>query len=76
MVPKKDTHEQFNLFGVSTVVQEPKKKRNVLSDEEKLKRKEKEASHRAWKLLKSGRYNDLLTPEDKRLLLKYYGIKI
>ena len=76
-MPRKDiSHEQFNLFGVSTVIPEPKKKRNILSSEEREKRKEKVEAHTAWKLLKSGRFHELLTERDKYLLQKHYGINL
>lgn len=69
-------HEQFNLLGVSTVIPEPKKKRNILSAEEKIDRKEKKEARRAWKLLKSLKFDNFLTERHKFLLKKYYGIKL
>ena len=76
MVKKSISHEQFNLFGVSTVIHEPKKKRNILSPEERKKRKEKDEAHTAWKLLKSGKFYGLLTERQKYLLKKHYGIDL
>lgn len=73
---KKESHEQFDLFGISTIIPEPKKKRNILSDEERAKRKEKSEAHRAWKLLKSNKCEHLLTENDKYLLFKYYKIRL
>lgn len=73
---KKESHEQFNLFGISTIIPEPKKKRNIISEEERAKRKEKDEAHRAWKLLKSIQGEHLLTEKDKYLLLKYYKIRL
>jgi len=73
---KKQSHEQFDLFGTSTAVIEPKKKRNIISEEEREHRKEKSEAHRAWKLLKSIKGKHLLTEKDKFLLQKYYGVKL
>jgi hypothetical protein len=66
---KKDIPVQYNLFGISTVPVEPKKKRNILSSEEKAKRKKEKEAHRIWKLYKSRQFDKLLTEEDKQILL-------
>jgi hypothetical protein len=73
---KKETINLMNLFGVSTILEEPKKIINKLSPEEKAKRKEKSDAHRAWKLYKSIKFDENLTEEHKILLLKYYGVKL
>lgn len=73
---KKQSHEQFNLFGISTIIPEPKKKSNILSEEERAERKEKEESHTAWKLLKSNKCSHLLTERQKYLLKIYYGVNL
>ncbi len=67
-------HEQFNLFGFTTVVEEPKRKKSIISHEERAKRKEKEEAHTAWKLLKSIHGSNLLTDRQKYLLQKYYSV--
>lgn len=75
LMSKKDIlHEQFNLFGVSTIVPEPKKK-NILTDKERELRKEKSEAHTAWKLLKSRKFTDF-SERHKFLLRKYYGIQL
>jgi len=73
---KKNAHEQFNLFGTSTIIVDPKKIRSAISDEERIKRKEKVEAHIAWKLLKSRKFSENLTERHKFLLQKYYGIKL
>ena len=74
MAKKTISHEQYNLFGTSTVIAEPKKKKNVISNEEREKRKEKREAFTAWKLLKSTQFGELLTDRQKNLLQKYYHI--
>jgi hypothetical protein len=76
MFKKSISHEQFNLFGVSTVISEPKKKRNILSEAERAKQYEKEEAHIAWKLYKSLQFDNLLTDRQKYLLRKYKNINI
>lgn len=71
---KKD-NEQFNLFGTSTVIVEPKKIRHTLSIKEKEERKEKSEAHIAWKLLKSRKFKDF-SERHKFLLKKYYRIEL
>jgi len=73
---KKDIPIQMNLFGISTIPTEPKKTKNMLTSEQKVIQKEKFEAHRAWKLYKSRKYDALLTESDKRLLLKYYGVRL
>jgi hypothetical protein len=73
---KKESHEQFNLFGTSTEPIVPKIQKKSLSVEERAKRMEKEDAHRAWKLLKSRQCDHLLTSKDKYLLQKHYGVKL
>lgn len=56
--------------------QEPKKKINKLSEEDKIIRQEQKDSHISWKLYKSRKFDHLLTDKDKYLLKKYYGITL
>jgi len=76
MLKKDILHEQFNLFGTSIIIPEPKKKKNILTNKEKEIRKEKSEAHIAWKLLKSRKFSENLTERHKFLLQKYYGIKL
>jgi hypothetical protein len=76
MLKKDVPHEQFDLFGISTVLKEPKKVKPKLSPEERAIRKEIEEAHTAWKLLKSNRFNELLTERHKYLLRKHYKINL
>lgn len=75
MLKKDILHEQFNLFGVSTIIPEPKKEKNILSEKEKEIRKEKSEAHTAWKLLKSRKFTDF-SNRHKFLLKKYYGVEL
>jgi hypothetical protein len=76
MLKKDISHEQYNLFGVSTIPKEPKKVKNILSKKERAKRKEKEEAHRAWKLYKSLQFEHLLTENQKYMLKKHYNITL
>ena len=73
---KKDIPIQMNLFGISTIPIKLKKKRSILSEEEREKRKEKKEVHTAWKLLKSRKFDEHLTERHKFLLEKHYHIKL
>lgn len=68
----KHKHVQMNLFGLST---EHKKPRNVLTEKERLFRKEKSEAHIAWKFLKSRKFKDF-SDRQKFLLKKYYKINL
>ena len=76
MTKKTISHEQYNLFGASTVIAESKKKKSVISEEEREKRKEKREAFVAWKLLKSTQFSELLTDRQKFLLQKHYNITL
>jgi len=75
MLKKDILHEQFNLFGTSTIIPEPKKKKSIISEEERNIRKERTEAHTAWKLLKSRKFTDF-SERHKFLLQKYYGVKL
>jgi hypothetical protein len=67
---------QTDLFGTSLIPIKPTKKiKSVLSEEEKIKRKEKSEAHTAWKLLKSRKFKDF-SERHKYLLKKYYRIEL
>ncbi len=76
MIKKDIIHEQFNLFGTSINITEPKKKRNILTEKEKILNIEKNEAHIAWKLLKSRKFGANITDRQKFLLQKYYGIRL
>jgi hypothetical protein len=76
MLKKDILHEQFNLFGVSTIPTESKRVKNILSEEERAKQKEIKEAHRAWKLHKSLQFDHLLTDRQKYLLQKYHHITL
>lgn len=67
---------QQNLFGISTEHSALKKKKSVLSPEEKLRNKEKREAFIAWKILKSGKFREILTEKQKILLKKYKNIVV
>jgi hypothetical protein len=69
----KNIFVQTDLFGSSIIHTRPN--RTPISEIERTRIKEKSEAHRAWKLLKSGKFKDF-SDRHKFLLKKYYGIEL